>query len=79
MGARVRHALHLPSLIVAAVHARRRSLFVIDAHFRPEHAMKHRPIFRKRRATRHRVTRALLLIGAILAALGAGLASVLAR
>jgi hypothetical protein len=79
MGARARHALRLPSLIVATAHAQRRSFFVIDVHIRPEHAMKHRPIFRKRHSTRHRVTRTLLLIGAILAALGAGLASVLAR
>jgi len=41
--------------------------------------MKHRPIFRKRRSTRHRATRALLLIGGALAVLGAGLATVLAR
>jgi hypothetical protein len=44
-----------------------------------EYAMKHRPLFRKRRPTHHRATRKLLLLCAVIALLGAGIASVLAR
>jgi len=78
MGAGARHALRLPfadrrcrscAAAIALPHAR-----ISDQ----KHAMKHRPIFRKRPSSRHRTMRALLVIGAILAVLGAGLASMLA-